>query len=165
MLTSLKRPYAHIAVCPQPCRSHHQPMALLEIPEHSQASLGQSLVGSLLLSPGFRYTQGFVCALWSLFPLFCVSSVIRSHWPPKSNSLGVLSPFARSLGWEICCKVLGLSSQCENFCGIIVLQFVGRLLGSSMVRLMLTSSKRAYATGCVTRSPEPRAPAPAAGHC
>ena len=33
----------------------------------------------------------------------CGSSVIKSHWPPKSNSLGVLSPFARSLGWEICC--------------------------------------------------------------
>ena len=26
----------------------------------------------------------------SLFPLFCGSSVIKFHWPPKSNSLGVL---------------------------------------------------------------------------
>ena len=34
---------------------------------------------------------------------------------------------------------------------MIVLQFVGRLLGGSMVELMATSSKRAYATGCVTR--------------
>ena len=42
---------------------------------------------------------------------------------------------------------------------------MGHLLGSSMVRLMVTSSKTAYATGCVTRSPEPRAPAPGAGHC
>ena len=39
----------------------------------------------------------------SLFPQSCLSSVIKSHWPPKSNSLGVLSPFARSPGWEICC--------------------------------------------------------------
>ena len=39
----------------------------------------------------------------SLFPQSCVSSVIKSHWLPKSNSLGVLSPFARSPGWEICC--------------------------------------------------------------
>ena len=34
--------------------------------------------------------------------------------------------------------------------------------GSSMVGLMATSSKRAYATA---RSAAPRAPAPAAGHC
>ena len=39
----------------------------------------------------------------SLFPQSCVSSVIKSHCLPKSNSLGVLSPFARSIGWEICC--------------------------------------------------------------
>ena len=38
--------------------------------------------------------------------------------------------------------------QYENFSGVIVLQFVGRLLSGSMVRLMVTSSKRTYATGC-----------------
>ena len=35
----------------------------------------------------------------SLFPQSCVSSIIKSHWPPKSNSLGVLSPFTRSSGF------------------------------------------------------------------
>ena len=39
----------------------------------------------------------------SLFPQSCVSSVIKSYWPPKSKSLEVLSPSARSLGWKICC--------------------------------------------------------------
>ena len=39
----------------------------------------------------------------SLFPQSCGSSVIKFHWPPKSNSLGILSSFARSPGWEICC--------------------------------------------------------------
>ena len=34
---------------------HRQPRPLLETPEHSQASLGQSLMGSLLLSPGSWY--------------------------------------------------------------------------------------------------------------
>ena len=34
----------------------------------------------------------------SLFPQSCVSSAIKSHWAPKSNSLGVLSPFARFPG-------------------------------------------------------------------
>ena len=72
MLTSLKRPYAHIAVCPQPCRSHHQPMALLEIPEHSQASLGQSLMGFLFLSPRSWCAQEFVCSLQeSVSPVLC----------------------------------------------------------------------------------------------
>ena len=37
----------------------------------------------------------------SLFPQSCVSSVFKSHLPPKSNSLGFLSPFARSPGWVI----------------------------------------------------------------
>ena len=39
----------------------------------------------------------------SLFPQSCLSSVVKSHWPPKSNSLGILNPFAKSPGWEICC--------------------------------------------------------------
>ena len=42
---------------------------------------------------------------------------------------------------------------------------MGCLLGGSMVGLMVTSSKRAYATGCVTRSPAPRALATASSHC
>ena len=42
---------------------------------------------------------------------------------------------------------------------------MGRLLGSSMVGLKVTSSKMTYATGYVTSSPAPRASAPVAGHC
>ena len=37
---------------PNPATGHLQPMPLPETPGHLQASLGQSLVGSLLLSPG-----------------------------------------------------------------------------------------------------------------
>ena len=86
---------------------HQWPTPLLETPDPSWASLGQSLVGSLLflLGPG---TQGFVCALQDSISQSCVSS------------------------------------------------------GSSMVGLMVTSAKRAYA---ILRSAAPRAPAPAAGHC
>ena len=79
-----------------------------------------------------------------LFPQSCVSSVIKSHWPLKSNSLGVLTPFARSSGWQI--WALELLQQCENFFGIIVLQFVGHLLSGSIVKLMVPSSKRTPAT-------------------
>ena len=53
---------------------------------------------SFLLAPGV-YKVLFVPSK-SLFPQFCGSSVIKSHWPTKSNSLGVLSPFAWFLGWQ-----------------------------------------------------------------
>ena len=44
---------AHTAILstPNPAEGHHQATPPLETPGHSQASLGQSLVGSLLLSP------------------------------------------------------------------------------------------------------------------
>ena len=47
-------------------------MPPLKTPEHSQPSLGQSLVGSLLLSPGSWCAQGSVCALReSVSPVLC----------------------------------------------------------------------------------------------
>ena len=54
---------------------HHRPTPPLETHGHSQASLGQPLVGSLLPSPEFWSAQGSVCALPRvLFPQSCVSS-------------------------------------------------------------------------------------------
>ena len=51
---------------------HSWPTPLLETPGHSWASLGWSLVGSLLLSPGFECAQGSVCALQeSVSPVLC----------------------------------------------------------------------------------------------
>ena len=54
MVTSFKRSYICTATVsvPNPVAGHSQPMPLPGTPGHSQASLGQSLVGSLLLSPG-----------------------------------------------------------------------------------------------------------------
>ena len=77
MATSFKRSHACTATlsAPNPAAGHHQPMPLLETPGHSQASLGQSLVGSLLLSPGSWCTQGFVCALQE-----SVSAVLFKFW-------------------------------------------------------------------------------------
>ena len=47
-------------------------MTLLETSGHSRVSLGQSLVGSPLLSPGSWCAQGFVCALEeSVSPVLC----------------------------------------------------------------------------------------------
>ena len=74
MVTSFKRSHAHTATlsAPNPATCHHQPTPLPETPGHSWASLGQSLVGSLLLSPGSWCTQGFVCALQeSVSPVLC----------------------------------------------------------------------------------------------
>ena len=71
--TSFKRPHAHTATlsAPDPAAGHCRPTPLPETPEHSRASLGQSLVGSLLLSPASWCTQGSVCALQD-----CVSPVL-----------------------------------------------------------------------------------------
>ena len=60
--------------CPRPCNKPPltQQRPPPETPGHSQASLGQSIVGSLLFSPGSWCTQGFVCALQtSVSPVLC----------------------------------------------------------------------------------------------
>ena len=102
MVTSFKRSHAHTATlnAPDPATDHCR----LTPPGHSQASLGQSLVGSLLLSPGSWCTR-FCCALQESISQSYVSS------------------------------------------------------GSSVVGLMATSSKRAYA---IPKSAAPRASVPVA---
>ena len=108
MGTSFKGSHACTATsAPSPAAGCHRPMPPLETPGHSRASLGQSLVGSLILSPGSWCTQGFVCASKSLFPWSCVSP------------------------------------------------------GGSLVGLMVTSSKTAYA---ISRSAAPRVHTPRTGH-
>ena len=92
---------------PDPAAGHCRPTPLPETPGHSRASLGRSLVESLLLSPGSWCAQGFVRALQESI------SPVLSSW-------------------------------------------------GSMVGLMATSSKRAYA---IPRSAVPRAPALGAVHC
>ena len=58
--------------CPHPAAGHHQPTPPPETSGHSWACLGQSLVGSLLLSPGPWGTQGSICALpESVSPVLC----------------------------------------------------------------------------------------------
>ena len=74
MLTSFKMSHAGTAAlsAPNPAAGYHCPMLLLETAGHSQASQGPCLMGSLLLSPGSWYTQGFVCVLQeSVSPVLC----------------------------------------------------------------------------------------------
>ena len=76
MATSFKSSHTCIATlsAPNPTAGHHRPRSLLETPGHSRASLGQSLVGSLLLSPGSWCTKGSVCAHQKSISQACVSS-------------------------------------------------------------------------------------------
>ena len=141
---------------------HCRPLPLPEIPKHRQASLNQSLVGSLVLSPGSWCTQDFVVPSKSLCFPSPVEVVIKSHWPAKSNSLRVPVPLPYPFVGK---SVVGpeLSQQCKHFFGIIVLQFVGRLLGGSM-GLMVTSSNKTYTTRRASQDCYSQSPCPCAGH-
>ena len=121
-------------------------MSSPETPENSQASQVQSLVGSLLLSPGSWSTQSFVCALqeslspflWKFCNQFPLAFKVKY---PGDSQVPCRIPRWGNMLWD-----LELLQYCKNFFGIIVLQFVGHQLSGSMVGLVVTSSKRTYAT-------------------
>ena len=74
MTTSFKRSHACTVAlsASNPAAGHCQSTPPLETPGHSRASLGQSFVGSLLLSPGSWCIQSSVCALQeSVSPVLC----------------------------------------------------------------------------------------------
>ena len=157
MVTSFNRSCAHTATfsAPIPPADQCRPTPPPETPRHSQVSLAQSLVGSLLLSPGSWCTQGFVCVCQeSVFPVLC-KFCNQIPLVSKVKFLGVPSPFARSPGWEICCESENFLDSARIYLLKIILQFVDRLLSGSVVGLMVTSSKRAYSTGCVTQVAAP----------
>ena len=115
---------------------------------------------TLLLSPRSWCTQDFVCALQESVSLvlwmFCnqIPLAFKVKFPGGSQPLCQI-PRLEDLLWA-----LELLQQCENFFGIIVLQFVGHLLSGSIVKLMVPSSKRTDATCqatqiCCSQSPCP----------
>ena len=72
--TSFRRSHARTAAlsASDPEGGHHQPMPPPKTPGQSRAGLGQSPVGSLLLSPGSWCAQGSVCGLLeSVSPVLC----------------------------------------------------------------------------------------------
>ena len=92
MVTSFKRTYVSI---PQlPGLLYSVPLTLQQATVDSASAgdslLAHSLVGSLILSPGSWCTQGFVVSSKSLFLQSWGSSITKSHWSSKSDSLGVL---------------------------------------------------------------------------
>ena len=76
MVTSLKRSHASAArlTGSNPAAGHHWPTPPPETPGHSRASLDQSFVGSLLLSPESWCTQRSVGARQESISYSCVSS-------------------------------------------------------------------------------------------
>ena len=137
---------------PDPVAGHCWPMPPLETPGHSQASLAQSFLGSQLLFPGSWCAHFLKLKKKKLCPLRVSASpvlwkfsseiilVFKVKFSEGSQSLCWI-PRLRNLLWA-----LELLQQCENFFGIIVLQFVGHLLGGYIVGLMAASSKKTYTT-------------------
>ena len=78
MVTSYKRFHACTDAlgAPNPTAGHHQPTPPLETPGNSLENVGQSFVGSLLLSLGSWCSKVFCVPSKSLFPQSCVSSGI-----------------------------------------------------------------------------------------
>ena len=115
----------------------------------------QSPVGSLLLSSGSWCMQDFICALqdWSLcFPQSCGSPVIKFHWPSRSDSLGISSPFVRSPGWDVWCWVQNLHNSGKTslvllFCGLWVTHLVGMGFDFIMIVPLLPSSSSFLSLG------------------
>ena len=140
LVTSFERIVVFSA--PDPTAGHCQPRPPWEAPGHSRVCLTQSLVGSLLLSPGSWYAQSFICVLQeSVSP--GLWSVIKSHQPSKSRPSKTGG--SQSLCWILrlgnLLWALGLLQKCENSFGIIVLQFVGCLLCGFMVGLTSCASQ------------------------
>ena len=91
LVTFSKRSHACTATLSvsDPAAGHHWPMPPSVTLGHSQSSLGQSLVGSLHLSPGSFCAQDFVVPSKSLFLKSCVSS--------EGSVLGLMVPPPRGL--------------------------------------------------------------------
>ena len=64
-------PHTATLRAPNPAAGHHQPTPPPKTPGHSQATLGQSLVGSLLLSPGSQCIRFSLCPPRVYFQVLC----------------------------------------------------------------------------------------------
>ena len=152
MAASFQRSHALSAAlsAPDPVAGHRQPMPLPESPEHPPATLGPSLVGSLLLSPG----SWCICVLFvpskSLFPQSCISSLIKSHWLPKSNSWGLPDP---EVGKSVVVPSTVLTVlellwyNCSALCGPSALRLYGGVNGD------LLQEGLCHTQVCCTQSP------------
>ena len=99
MAISSKRSHAGTAALsvPNPAAGHRRPTPLPETPGHLWASLGQSLVGLLLLSSESWCTQDSVyalqesvcpvmCKFWRLYGRLMATSSKRAYATPRSTA-------------------------------------------------------------------------------
>ena len=123
MVTSFTRSHAWTAAfsTPKSAAGHYWPTPLPQTPGHSWASLGQSFVGSLLLSSGSWCAQGFFEPSKSLFPQSYVNSggsVVglkatsskRAYAIPRSPAPSASVPVA------IHCWPVSLNETLKQFC-------------------------------------------------
>ena len=102
MVTSFKKSHAYTPALSvsDPVAHHHWPTPSLETSGHSWASLGQSPVGSLLLSSGFWCTQGFVCALQESVSLVLWNLCNQIPFSSKVKFSGVSQSLCQIPVWE-----------------------------------------------------------------
>ena len=86
---SLQQAKSNLHLCRRPSNTHRQ-VWLSFLWNHCSFPLG----------PG-EHKVLFVPSKSLCFPQSCGSSVIKSRYPSKSDSLGIPSPFAKSPGWEV----------------------------------------------------------------
>ena len=93
MATSFKRSHARTAAlsAPDPGAGHCRPTPLPETPGHSQASLSQSLVESLLLDPGVHKRR-----------------LLRVPWTARRSNQSIL----KEINYEYSLEGLMLKLQC-----------------------------------------------------
>ena len=93
MPSSFKRSHACTAArsAPNASAGHHQPTPLPETPGHSQASLSQSLVESLLLDPGVHKRR-----------------LLRVPWTVRRSNQSIL----KEINYEYSLEGLMLKLQC-----------------------------------------------------
>ena len=114
MATSFKRSHACTATLSAPslAAGHRWPMPLPETPGHLEASLGQSIVGSLLLPPGSWCAQGSVCAHQEFISQSCVSSGSSMVGKPLPLWQSTADPYLHRRHSQFSLRLYGDSGIC-----------------------------------------------------
>ena len=161
MATSSKRSYARtprllgllLLVSLTPWQATVDPRLCQRLPNTHRQVWVSLLWGHCSFLLGLVCTSFCFCPSRNYFPLvlwkYCnqILLTFKVRFPGDSQSLCWI-PRLGSLLWG-----LELLQQCEIFFGVIILPFVDRPPGGSMVGLMVTSSSRTCTTSCASQAP------------
>ena len=143
-----------------------QPPSTHASPRDSWTLMGKSGPVSCGITAPFSWVlvhTRFCCALQESVSPSCVSSVIKSHWPPSQIAWGFSAPLSDPqvgksvVGPRILTMQEFIWYNCSALCGSFAQQLYGRVTGDLL--------QEGLCTRYVTRYAAPRAPAPVAGHC